>query len=136
MKALEVRHKPTSIYVPPGGKAAPSAHIMVDVGSNIGACTFWQASAGHSVVAFEPLAINRYYLIETVLGNPSFSNLITLFPYGAGTERASFIAYSEPGNVGNSVIGEDGGGQFKVAQKVRKKHARFTGEGREDTCLT
>jgi FkbM family methyltransferase len=72
----------------------------------------------HSVVAFEPLSVNRYFLIETILSNPSFRPLITLFPYGAGVERASFDAFSEPGNVGNSVIGKSAVGASQHAQRV------------------
>lgn len=84
-------------------------NIFVDVGSNIGACTFTLLAAGATVIAFEPTPSNLFYLTQTVAINrnahPDWVNRLIVFPVGLGDEASFSRVYPEPGNAGNAVIG-------------------------------
>lgn len=82
---------------------------FVDVGSNIGACTFTLLAAGATVVAFEPTPSNLFYLTQTVAINrkahPDWVKRLIVFPVGLGEGTFTSRVYPEPGNAGNAVIG-------------------------------
>jgi hypothetical protein len=79
--------------------------IFIDVGANIGFCSFFLASTGVEVIAFEPQPDNLYYFTQSLLKNkPEVSARIWLFPYGLGDSSKTVSAYTQPGNFGNTVL--------------------------------
>ena len=81
---------------------------MVDIGGNIGSCSFLMLAAGaRRVVTFEPVAFNLYYLTRSILANPiEWKNRFTLYPIALGAEDGVHSIFMEKGNAGNSVIGK------------------------------
>lgn len=100
--------------------------IFVDIGANIGACTFTLLAAGATVVAFEPTPSNLFYLTQTVainrVAHPDWAHRLVVFPVGLGDKTFVTKMYSEPGNTGNAVIGhpvlDNGTGVVGAAQRV------------------
>ena len=82
--------------------------IFVDVGANIGACTFPMLSRVDvkSVFAFEPNPKNLFYLTSSVLQNPGLRERLRLFPIALGKkEQRASIAHPKQGGMGHSVVG-------------------------------
>eukprot|EP01060_Flectonema_neradi_P013039 TRINITY_DN1981_c3_g1_i2.p1 TRINITY_DN1981_c3_g1~~TRINITY_DN1981_c3_g1_i2.p1 ORF type:complete len:497 (+),score=99.62 TRINITY_DN1981_c3_g1_i2:116-1492(+) len=78
---------------------------VVDVGGNIGTCSWVMAASGASVTAFEPVPAN-YQLFEASnkLNEPHYGNPVRLITKAAGQKPGNATIRSEAGNMGNSVI--------------------------------
>lgn len=91
-----------------------SKHLFLDVGANIGSCSFLMAAYGAHVMAFEPQPSNLFHF-KNSLTRFNFSTQIELFPFGLSNISTSSIMYYDTGNDGNSVVGKrvsDSGRKF------------------------
>lgn len=79
--------------------------VFMDIGANIGACTFEMASLGTPVLAFEPLSSNLFYLTSSVAANPRLANSVRVFPFALGEATNFSPIFSQSQNQGNTVVG-------------------------------
>ena len=90
------------------GSAMNSHHhgVFLDVGGNIGTCSFMFAANGINAVAFEMIPANYVVFAKTIVGNdPLFTDMILLYPYGVGdVEVRGAVAYYQNDNMGNSML--------------------------------
>ena len=78
---------------------------VVDVGGNIGTCSWVMASSGATVTAFEPVPANyRLFQRSIELNTPHYGNPVNLITKAAGQQPGNATIRSESGNMGNSVI--------------------------------
>jgi FkbM family methyltransferase len=73
---------------------------VVDIGANVGYFGLLAASLGHTVLMFEPMALNRAIVRTSMCMNPKMGKKIMLFPYGVG-EPALCTLISAETNVGD-----------------------------------
>lgn len=105
---------PLSLYTGGGGG------LVLDVGANMGSCSFLFLAAGARVIAFEPLPANLYYFHESITKlNSQWKANLTLWPVALGERRKKETIYTETGNAGNSVLGFPTRAQRSNAQVVQ-----------------
>lgn len=79
--------------------------LFLDVGANMGTCSFLLLAAGARVIAFEPLPSNIFYFHETIATyNPKWKDRLVLWPVALGSTRKEETIYTEAGNAGNSAL--------------------------------
>jgi len=79
--------------------------LFLDVGANMGSCSFLLLSAGARVIAFEPLPSNIFYFHKSIsLLNPKWKDRLVLWPVALGSIRKEETIYTEAGNAGNSAL--------------------------------
>ena len=81
--------------------------VIVDIGTNIGTCAFLFASRGHKVYGFEPLPSNYELFQKSLLLNYNILGEIILITAGAHNKKDISHIYSDPDNIGNSIVSED-----------------------------
>ena len=84
---------------------ALSKHIFLDVGANIGSCSFLMAAYGARVMAFEPQPSNLFHFKNSLV-RFNLSTQIQLFPFGLSNVSTTSTMYYDIGNEGNSVVGK------------------------------
>ena len=89
----------------------PSDGVVLQVGANIGACTMELLHRTNArIIAFEPSAVNLYYLTRTLRlaaeRYPTIARRVVVFPLGAGRTRRKLPLHIQRGNLGNTVIGD------------------------------
>ena len=98
----------------------------VDVGANVGTCAWVMASEGAHVTAFEPVPQN-YELLEASgrLNEKHYgSDAVRVVKKAASSTAGSAFTHSERGNLGNSVVQQEG--NKAAAGLVGSRAARFT----------
>eukprot|EP00754_Rhynchopus_humris_P006148 Rhum_TRINITY_DN13005_c0_g1::Rhum_TRINITY_DN13005_c0_g1_i3::g.56105::m.56105 len=98
----------------------------VDVGANVGTCAWVMASEGARVTAFEPVPQN-YELLEASgrLNEKHYgSDAVRVVKKAASSTGGSAVAHSEHGNLGNSVVHQEG--NKAGAGLLSSRAARFT----------
>ena len=84
----------------------PNQGIFVDVGANIGACSFLVAGNLFVTHAFEPQPDNLKYFRSTLgYHHSDFRDLIHLHTVALGDQSGESVIYRQQGNAGNSVVG-------------------------------
>lgn len=78
--------------------------IFIDIGGNIGSCSFIFAQVGVKVYAFEPLANNLFLFSLTTFSNVNFRKYITIYPYALGKKEKIQLIHVQKGNWGGSSI--------------------------------
>eukprot|EP01059_Diplonema_ambulator_P004546 TRINITY_DN14264_c0_g1_i3.p1 TRINITY_DN14264_c0_g1~~TRINITY_DN14264_c0_g1_i3.p1 ORF type:complete len:367 (+),score=106.15 TRINITY_DN14264_c0_g1_i3:42-1142(+) len=77
---------------------------IVEVGGNIGTCTWVMASSGARVTAFEPVGKNFQLLQHSsMLNTPKYGRRVLPINKGCGSKHYNATVKSEKGNMGNSV---------------------------------
>lgn len=76
--------------------------IFMDLGANIGSCSFLFAEVGINVYAFEPLPNNLFLFSLTTFTNNRFRKYITIYPYALGKENKNKTIYIPKNNWGGS----------------------------------
>ena len=95
---VDVRFEPVAHGVSLGG-------VFVDVGANIGSCTFLLASKGHSVHSLEANPKNQAMFESTVAANEAFAGPIKLYKMGAGDVKQDNVPiFEDAGNSGNTIV--------------------------------
>ncbi|KAK8853617.1 hypothetical protein M9Y10_017178 [Tritrichomonas musculus] len=74
----------------------------IDVGANIGACSLLLMSMGFKTIAFEPLPTNLHLLTRSLLHNPQFLPLISLYPIALGNNETKLTISYHNDNMGGS----------------------------------
>ena len=82
--------------------------VFVDAGANIGACSLMMLGLGATTVAFEPLPLNLFYFTSSVLahGDRRVRERLTLHALALGNASGRVTMFSQPGNRGNSAVGQ------------------------------
>lgn len=83
--------------------------IFVDIGANIGSCSFIFAEIGVKVYAFEPLPNNLFLFSLTVFTNHKFKEYITIFPYALGKQNTNQVITVYKHNWGASSLYKNNG---------------------------
>lgn len=74
----------------------------LDIGANIGACSFLLMAMNIKTIAFEPLPKNLHLFTRSLLHNPQFLPLITLYPMALGNKKSTLKISFNDGNMGGS----------------------------------
>ena len=78
---------------------------FVDVGANIGSCSFLLASKGHHVHSLEANPKNQAMIEDTLAANDAMKGTVTLYKMGAGdVKRDNIPIFEDPGNSGNTIV--------------------------------
>ena len=78
--------------------------IFVDVGANIGSCTFLLASKGHRVHSLEVNPKNQAMIEATLAANGALRGSVTLHKMGAGhITRDDVPIFEDVSNFGNTI---------------------------------
>lgn len=77
--------------------------LFVDIGANMGACSFFMASLGARVISFEPLPQSQYYYTMTAISleDKEMRQSLDFFPMACGPdyeERKIFVASENAGS--------------------------------------
>ncbi len=87
--------------------AAGGGGVFVDAGANIGACSLVMLGLGATTIAFEPLPVNLFYFTSSVLANDRrLRERLTLHALALGNTSGAVTMFSQPGNRGNSAVGQ------------------------------
>lgn len=76
--------------------------MFIDIGANIGSCSFLFATIGIKVYAFEPLPNNLFLFTTTTFSNRKFKKYITIYPYALGKEEKYETIHIPKANWGGS----------------------------------
>ena len=81
---------------------------FVDVGANIGSCSFLLASKGHHVHSLEANPKNQAMIEDTLAANDGRRGIrgsVKLYKMGAGdVKRDNVPIFEDPGNSGNTIV--------------------------------
>ena len=78
---------------------------FVDVGANIGSCSFLLASKGHHVHSLEANPKNQAMIEATMAANDGLRGTVKLYKMGAGdVKRDNIPIFEDPGNSGNTIV--------------------------------
>lgn len=83
-------------------KSSKKEGVFLDLGANIGSCSFLFAEVGIKVYAFEPLPNNLFLFSITTFTNAKFKKYITIYPYALGKEEKDEKIYIQKNNWGSS----------------------------------
>lgn len=91
------------------GEQGSAKGVFVDVGGNIGSCTFLLASLKHRVYTFEAWPENQDMIQATIDANPLlFEGRVSLTRSGVADEIRSFVPlFEDKSNSGNNVVSLD-----------------------------
>ena len=96
-----------------------STKIFVDIGANVGACTFPMAAKKNvpAVVSFEPVPSNLFYLTSTIVEG-KLQDKVHVYPMALGEEHGDVKIYADA-NPGSSVLGKPAMGTEKLVATVK-----------------
>lgn len=79
--------------------------VIVEIGTNIGTCTFQYAANGHRIIGFEPFPPSIELFRKNMRENILLEGNIVFIEAGASDKKGIGNAHYEHGNIGNTRIG-------------------------------
>ena len=100
---------------------------FVDVGANIGSCSFLLASKGHHVHSLEANPKNQAMIEDTLAANDAMKGTVTLYKMGAGdVKRDNIPIFEDPGNSGNTIVDQVKISGAEVTVMTRSSARRYS----------